>query len=167
MALGADPAEARREAKAHTFRSFLDEVYEPWAKANIRTTKNTLLRLRANFPDLQNKKLGEINAWVAEKWRAARLKAGAKPSTVNRDLDDLRSALAKAVAWGLLEAHPLNGVKRSRTDDNATSGSSTMTRRSGCVPPWTPGRSGSGPSGIGPTRGGSSAAIRPCRTCAH
>ena len=107
VALGADPAEARREAKAHTFRSFLDEVYEPWAKANIRTTKNTLLRLRANFPDLQNKKLGEINAWVAEKWRAARLKAGAEPATVNRDLDDLRSALAKAVAWGLLEAHPL------------------------------------------------------------
>ena len=120
VALGADPAEARREAKAHTFRSFLDEVYEPWAKANIRTPKNTLLRLRANFPDLQNKKLGEINAWVAEKWRAARLKAGAEPTTVNRDLDDLRSALAKAVAWGLLEAHPLNGVKRSRTDDSAT-----------------------------------------------
>ena len=120
VALGADPAEARREAKAHTFRSFLDEVYEPWAKANLRTTKSTLLRLRANFPDLQNKKLGEINAWVAEKWRAARLKAGAKPATVNRDLDDLRSALAKAVAWGLLEAHPLHAVKRSRTDDNAT-----------------------------------------------
>jgi integrase len=119
-ALGADPAEARREAKAHTFRSFLDEVYEPWAKANIRTPKNTMLRLRANFPELQSKKLGELNAWVVEKWRAARLKAGAKPTTVNRDLDDLRSALAKAVAWKLLEAHPLADVKRSRTDNNAT-----------------------------------------------
>jgi len=119
-ALGNDPAEARRETKSHTFRSFLDEVYEPWAKANIRTTKNTLQRLRSNFPDLQNKKLGEINAWVAEKWRAARLKAGAKASTVNRDLDDLRSALAKAVAWKLIDAHPLAEVKRSRTDDNAT-----------------------------------------------
>ena len=61
----------RREAKAHTLRSFLDEVYEPWAKANIRTPKNTLGRLRANFPDLQSKKLGEINAWVVEKWRTA------------------------------------------------------------------------------------------------
>jgi len=119
-ALGNDPAEALKEAKTHTFRSFLDEVYEPWAKANIRTTRNTLLRLRANFPDLQNKKLGEINAWVVEKWRAARLKAGAKVTTVNRDLDDLRSALAKAVAWKLIEAHPLADVKRSRTDDNAT-----------------------------------------------
>jgi Arm DNA-binding domain len=120
VALGADPMAAALEAKAHTFRSFVDEVYEPWATANMRTPNNTLGRLRANFPDLQNKKLGEINAWLVEKWRAARLKAGAKPTTVNRDLDDLRSALAKAVAWGLLEAHPLAGVKRSRTDDNAT-----------------------------------------------
>jgi integrase len=98
---------------------FLDEVYEPWAKANIRTPKNTLGRLRANFPDLQNKKLDEINAWVVEKGRSARLKAGAKATTVNRDLDDLRSALGKAVAWKLLDVHPLTDVKRSRTDDNA------------------------------------------------
>jgi integrase len=62
----------------------------------------------------------EINAWLVEKWRAARLKTGAKPVTVNRDLDDLRSVLAKAVAWGLLETHPLVGVKRLRTDANAT-----------------------------------------------
>ena len=68
VALGDDPAAAQREAKAHTLRSFLDEVYEPWAKANIRTPKNTLGRLRANFPDLQNKKLDDINAWVVEKW---------------------------------------------------------------------------------------------------
>jgi integrase len=120
VALGGDPMAAQREAKAHTLSSFLSEVYEPWAKANIRTTKNTLGRLRANFPDLQGKKLADINAWLVEKWRAARLKAGAKATTVNRDLDDLRSALRKAVAWGLIEEHPLQGVKRSRADGNAT-----------------------------------------------
>lgn len=118
-ALGDDPADARREAKAHTLRSFLDEVYEPWAKASIRTPKNTLGRLRANFPDLQNKKLDEINAWVVEKGRTARLKAGAKVTTVNRDLDDLRSSLGKAVEWKLIDVHPLVGVKRSKADDNA------------------------------------------------
>lgn len=116
---GHDPMAARRQAKAHTLRSFVDEVYTPWAEANIRTTKGALYRLRANFPDLQNKKLGEINAWVVERWRVCRLKAGTKASTVNRDLDDLRSALAKAVAWGLIEAHPLADVKRSRIDTKA------------------------------------------------
>jgi integrase len=120
VALGNDPAAALQEAKAHTLRSFLDEMYEPWVNANTRAPKNTLGRLRANFPDLQNKKLTDINAWVVEKWRAARLKAGAKATTVNRNLDDLRSALAKAVAWKLIQAHPLAGVKRSRTDDSAT-----------------------------------------------
>ena len=116
---GNHPMAARRRARAHTLASFVDEVYKPWAETNIRTTKGALYRLRANFPDLQDKKLGEINAWVVEKWRAARLKAGAKPATVNRGLDDLRAALAKAVAWGLLGAHPLTDVKRSRTDTKA------------------------------------------------
>jgi integrase len=119
VALGGDPHEAQREAKAHSFRTFVDDVYAPWAEANIRTPRGTLTRLRSNFPTLQDKKLADINAWLVEKWRAARLKAGVKPTTVNRDLDDLRSVLAKAVAWGHLETHPLNGVKRSRTDNNA------------------------------------------------
>jgi integrase len=121
VTLGGDPQAAAHEAKAHTLRSFLDEVYEPWAKANIRTPKNTLLRLRSNFPDLQNKKLHEINAWLVEKWRTARLKAGKKPTTVNRDLDDLRAALRKAVEWKEttgLTAHPLAAVKRTKVDDN-------------------------------------------------
>jgi integrase len=119
--LGNGPGAARKKAMAHTLRSFLDEVYEPWAKVNIRTPKNTLGRLRANFPDFQNKKLHEINAWLAEKWRTSRLKAGKKATTVNRDLDDLRAALGKAIEWKDttgLEVHPLAGVKRSKVDDN-------------------------------------------------
>ena len=101
VALGDDPAEAQREAKAHTLRSFLDEVYEPWAKANIRTPKNTLGRLRANFPDLQNKKLGEINAWVVEKWRTAR--AEGRRQGDHRQPRPRRSALG-ARQGGRLEA---------------------------------------------------------------
>ena len=90
---GKDPTAALREAKAHSFRSFIDEVYAPWARANLRTAHGTVRRLTGSFPDLQSKKLGEITPWLVEKWRMARLKAGAKPSTVNRDLDDLKSSL--------------------------------------------------------------------------
>src|SRR5262245_17027669 len=50
-ALGGDPLAAKLEPRAHTLRSFLDEAYEPWARANISTRRNTLGRLRANFPD--------------------------------------------------------------------------------------------------------------------
>ncbi len=115
---GGDPMAARNRESAHTLASFVDEVYAPWAEANIRTSKKTVARLVGNFPDLQEKKLCDINPWLVEKWRTARLKAGVKRSTVNRDLDDLKSALAKAVGWGLLEAHPIAGVKRMRVDTN-------------------------------------------------
>jgi integrase len=113
---GKDPSEARRRAKAHTFRSFIEEVYAPWARQNIRTAEQTIRRLRTSFPDLQERKLDEITPWLVEKWRTARLKAGAKPTTVNRDLADLKSSVAKATLWGLLDAHPLDGIKRIKVD---------------------------------------------------
>src|ERR1051326_4214163 len=46
---GEDPLEERRLAKAHTLRSFIDEVYEPWAEANLRSGAGTIARLRASF----------------------------------------------------------------------------------------------------------------------
>ncbi len=113
---GEDPMEERRVAKAHTLRSFIEEEYAPWAEANIRTAAATVARLKASFAEQLDKKLGDLTPWIIEKWRAGRLKAGAKPATVNRDLDDLKSSLTKAVAWDVIEANPIAGVKRSKTD---------------------------------------------------
>jgi integrase len=113
---GGDPLEAQRLARAHTFGSFIDEVYGPWADANIKTAKATVARLRASFAEFLNRKLADITPWAVEKWRAARIKAGTKSSTVNRDLDDLKSSLAKAVGWGHLEQSPIAAVKRARVD---------------------------------------------------
>lgn len=117
--LGDDPAGIKRKAKAHSLRTFVDDVYAPWAEVHVRSHKNTLGRLRANFPSLQPLKLGEISPWHIEKWREGRLRAGKKASTVNRDFDDLKSALGKAVSWGYLDTHPFPDVKRIRTDDAA------------------------------------------------
>src|ERR1700687_594494 len=113
---GEDPMEERRQAKAHTLRSFVDEVYELWAEANIRTAAATVARLKASFAEHLDKKLADLTPWIVEEWSAARLKDGAKAATVNRDLDDLKSSLTKAAAWGLIEANPIAGVKRSRID---------------------------------------------------
>jgi integrase len=112
---GADPMEAIRLAKAQTFGEFVDQVYAPWAAANIRTAHSTVARLKVNFADFRGKKLHDITPWIVEKWRAARLKT-VRPATANRDLDDLKSAIAKAVAWGHLKHHPITTVKRSRID---------------------------------------------------
>ena len=113
---GEDPMEERRLAKAHTLGSFIDEVYEPWTEANIRTSAKTIARLRTSFPEHLDKKLGDLTPWIIEKWRAARIKDGIKPATVNRDIADLKSSLTKAVGWGLIEANPIITVKPSKVD---------------------------------------------------
>ena len=87
---GEDPMEERRLAKAHTLGSFIDEAYGPWAEANIRTSAKTIARLRTRFAEHLDKKLGDLTPWIIEKWRAARIKDGVKPATVNRDIADLK-----------------------------------------------------------------------------
>jgi hypothetical protein len=113
---GEDPLQERRLAKAHTLRTFIDEVYAPWAEANIRTAAATVARSTASFGEHLDKKLGDLTPWIIKKWRAARIKDGAKAATANRDLDDLKSSLTKAVTWGLIKVNPIATVKRSRID---------------------------------------------------
>jgi integrase len=113
---GEDPMEERRLAKAHTLRSFIEETYTPWAEANIRTSAKTIARLKSGFAEHLDRKLGDLTPWIIEKWRAERIREGAKPATINRDLTDLKSSLTKAVGWGLIEANPIVGVKPSKVD---------------------------------------------------
>ena len=121
VAKGADPVVAKREAKKDiTFEAFVAEHYEPWATAQRKTGAEQTQRLRQAFgPTLNSMKLSEINAFVIERWRSARLKDGTSPSTVNRDLNTLRGAFSRALDWGLLKAHPLAKVKASKTDKRA------------------------------------------------
>jgi integrase len=127
---GADPqadkraaeAQAATEAAAEAARSplfdtFIAEHYEPWATAQRKTGAEQAARLRSVFgPVLKGRRLDEITPFEIERWRSARLKAEITPETVNRDLNTLRGALSKAVEWGKLAAHPLKGVKATKTD---------------------------------------------------
>lgn len=115
---GNDPAAGKKADKEHTLRTFLDELYEPWAKANVRSFHNTMLRLRTSFADLLDKKLGDITPLDVEKLRIARLNGGTKATTVNRDLDDLKSSLNKAATWIKGFVNPIADVKRVKTDGN-------------------------------------------------
>lgn len=117
---GLDPLAAARQAKNHTFGSFIDEEYANWARANIRTHRGTLHRLNANFAAFRPLRLHEITPLLVERWRSERLSGGAKVATVNRCLDDLKSSLGKAVQWGFIDIHPVEKVKRGRVDDRAT-----------------------------------------------
>ncbi len=113
-AQGNDPQAAKQEASAHTLRSFLDEIYTQ--RANHKTVKQTIARVRKSFSDLLSKPMGEIRPMWIEHWRKSRTDLGLKASTINRDLSSLRSVLSRAVDWGFLEIHPLARVKASKSD---------------------------------------------------
>jgi integrase len=113
---GQDPRAARRQAKAHTLGSFLSEVYEPWARANLRTSDAPVIRIRTKFPELLDRKLADLSPWLIEKWRLRRKGDGIGNVTLNRDLDDLKAALARAAEWDIIEASPLAGIKRAKVD---------------------------------------------------
>ncbi|MEO7192647.1 MAG: tyrosine-type recombinase/integrase [Vicinamibacterales bacterium] len=121
----------RREARAQvsrdiqastsqrlTWGAFVTDHYEPWVTQNRKTGGETVRRLRAAFADFADVPLRELAAFTIERWRTARLKAGVKPATVNRDLAALRGALSKALEWrrGGLRTHPMTSVKAAKID---------------------------------------------------
>lgn len=112
---GAERAETKRQ-QVSTLRTFLEQRYEPWAQSNLRTAKFQLERIRADFPTWLDKPMGELSPWLIETYRKKRRDTGRSPKTINRELQRLRSAVAKAVAWGVLEQHPFASIRPLKTD---------------------------------------------------
>jgi len=116
-AKGSDPSTAKKKAKALTLASYLEEVYEPWVQSNHKSWRRTMNRLKNGFKPIAGKKLHDLNPWTIEKWRAQRRKDGkVSDATLNRDIAHLKSALSKAVLWGILKENPIARVKLTRED---------------------------------------------------
>jgi len=125
VAKGTDIQEERQErrketelrAKEHTLKTFFEGPYQEWREANRKRAHDTIRRLKSKFcPEFGKLRLYELTAWNIEKWKSQQLKAGNKPTTVNRDLAELKAALSKAVEWELLKASPLGKVKLAKVD---------------------------------------------------
>ena len=117
---GKDPNEEKRSRAQHTLRTFLDEDYLPWMRTHRKTGALQVGRIKSGFPDLLDRQLDEINAWVVEKQRINRLKEGkVKPATVNKDVAALKSALSRAVEWKKLKENPLKSVKALKEEGGA------------------------------------------------
>ncbi len=117
VAHGKDPAAERRKRQAGTLGQFLDSQYRPWAVAHRKTGEDTVIRVCTAFGDaFLNRPLLEISTFALESWRTRRRKDDITDSTINRDLDALRSVLSKAVEWGILREHPMRQVKRAKVD---------------------------------------------------
>jgi integrase len=123
---GEDPfaalAAKRAATKTITFKTFIEDHFEPWATEHQKRGAETTQRLRTTFADFLNLRLTEITPWTVEKWRTERLKREGRrprPATVNSQVTMLKAALKKAVVWKLLAAQPLGDVKALKADKNA------------------------------------------------
>lgn len=111
--------EEAQNAKLHTLGGFLEHKYASWLLAERpekRRGVEVLQRLQANFAEWLERPLGDINPWLVEKWRAEQVKRGKAKATINRDLTTLRSVLSKAVAWKVIDQHPLDLIKPLKVD---------------------------------------------------
>ncbi len=103
-------------ARRQTLRVFVNEQYEPWALAHLKSAVPLMERLRADFQAWLDKPMGSLNRWLIEGWRKKELARGVCAVTVNRSVQRLQGALSKAVEWGVIEMHPFAGLKPLRTD---------------------------------------------------
>lgn len=114
-----DPLIARQRSKqVPTFERFLEDTYAPWLRAHRRAGEQTIDTAKAVLvPAFGRLKLHEITPFAVEQWRTRRLRVDkVSPSTVNRNLDDLKAMLGKAAAWRVIQANPIASVKRLRVD---------------------------------------------------
>lgn len=132
--LGVDPAAVRREEKAaavaeqqaaeqragRTLRTFLTGTYWTDELLHKRSGAATKARILADWAELLDTPLDEIDAFTVERLRRAKLKAGAKPQTVNRSFTALRALLNAAARFGVIDASPIarGGVKNLKVDDD-------------------------------------------------
>lgn len=117
---GINPKIEKQHPKvSHTFKSFLEDEYSPWAEAQRKDGKATVKRLKSRFSDFLDLPLTEITPLIVDKWRTGRLKASKRPATCNRDLTAIKAFLSKAVEWEHLEHHPLAKVKPLKVDSVA------------------------------------------------
>jgi site-specific recombinase XerD len=111
--------EAQR-AKSRSLRGFIDHQYRAWLLTERKSGPSTLARIEANFADWYDRPLDQINTWLVTNWRSSKLRAGARKSTVNRDISALKALMSKAVEWDVIDQHPLRDLKPVREDKAGT-----------------------------------------------
>jgi integrase len=97
--------------KNPTLKEFIDEKYEPWASQNLKTGSQNAKRLSKACKSMLGNRLDKLTEVQIERWKMQRLKAELAPSTVKRDLAELKSALNRAMKWGYIESNPARHVK--------------------------------------------------------
>ncbi|MFK7957345.1 MAG: tyrosine-type recombinase/integrase [Lysobacterales bacterium] len=113
------PATAAGIDTPKTLRTFLDGPYRQWITVNQSKGQQMINRLISALPssllDMPLRKMTRIDV---ENWQSERRRAGKAPSTINREIAQLRSALKHAVndPACALSANPIARIKPQPTD---------------------------------------------------
>jgi site-specific recombinase XerD len=97
--------------KDPTLDDFITQIYGPWASENFKTGMQNINRLKSSCGSLLTTRLDKLTEIQVERWKMERLKSGLTPSTVKRDLAELKTALTRAVKWGDAPSNPALGIK--------------------------------------------------------
>lgn len=103
--------DVRKDPDPVTFHEFCKQ-YLQWVKINHKSSSlpQDLSKMRILDKTFGDKNIHDISGWEIEKWKVKR-KNEVAPSTVNRELAQLKSMLSKAVEWKRLRENPGKGVK--------------------------------------------------------
>ena len=123
VAKGRDPQERKKAERVKAgrdrltkLRNFLDDRFEPWAKAHMKSWAIQLKRIRSDFKDQLDQPMTDLHQVSVERIRQEWKKDGKQPRTINRDLQRLQSVLSRAVEAGVLDRHPFRGLKPMKFD---------------------------------------------------
>ncbi|HEY4214485.1 MAG TPA: Arm DNA-binding domain-containing protein [Steroidobacteraceae bacterium] len=79
-----DQREEFERSRQRTLEVFLTEQYEPWANAHLKSAKPLREALRADFKAWMGKPMTDINRWLVEGWRKAKLGQGPRSPSIVR-----------------------------------------------------------------------------------
>jgi integrase len=113
-----DALPIEKEVERWQLKIFLTEQYYPWATQHLKDPVAQKDQLR-RFAKWGNLYIDEINLHLIENWRNKRLASGTSPSTINRNISAIGSVLSRALDWGFLKQHPLEGLKKLKVDRGA------------------------------------------------
>lgn len=112
-----DPRDQKKPVHAGTYLAFLNDTYRPWLRINLAHGEYAYSTLTKAFPELHSLRLNEITPGVIESWRTKRLEDELDPSTINRQLSDLKACLRRARdIWDIEISDKLDRVKPCKID---------------------------------------------------
>lgn len=116
------------EKRTVLFESLAKE-YREYSKTNKRSWVRDGVSLDHFNALWAKRRATEITDREVERYKKQRLEAGAKPSTINRELTCLRHMLNMAVRWGRIPTNPVRGMRRLHEENCLTRTLSTDEER--------------------------------------